>query len=248
MADIQHQAIPEPYIHEPKGAAGATAGQSLVSTGAGATEFRELVVADVSDLQAALDLAAEGDAIYADGVGGYTVEPIRPRPGQVSQGIYDYNDLATATTPIPLTVPGTQYVMTNDALGPYTLLDYALPGLTTVWDATTNTFNWVSGGDVLALGDTVDIRFDLEVTTTAVNTAISGVLEIGQDGTPEQLPILPSSNFKVAGTYNLIRWFGIYMGGDSTLNFPAQVLLSADTAGATVKVNGWYVRVQHTNT
>lgn len=247
MADIQHVNITDPQLHEPKGAAGAAEGEALFR-GVGGSEFREIEVADVSDLKAALDLAAEGDAIYADGFGGFTVEPIRPRPGQISQGIYDYNDLATVTTPIPLTTPGTQYVMTNDALGPGTLLDYALPGLSTVWDSTTNTFNWVNGGDILALGDTVDIRFDLEVTTTSVNTAVSGVLEIGQDGTPEQLPILPSSNFKVAGTYNLIRWFGIYMGSDSTLNFPAQVKLSADTAGATVKVNGWYVRVQHTDT
>lgn len=166
--------------------------------------------------------------------------------GLAQQGVYDYNDLATATTPIALTTPGTQYELTNDGAGAFTNLTYALPGLANIWNVATNRFDFVDG-TVLKLGDTVDIRFDMEVTTTTANTAIEAVLELGVGAGPYQLPYYPETNFKSSGTYRVVNWFGIYMGDTNTLNNPARVLVKADTAGATVKVNGWYCRVVSTS-
>ena len=71
---------------------------------------------------------------------------------------------------------------------------------------------------------------------------IEAVLELGIGGSSYQLPYYPENNFKSAGTYTIVNWFGIYMGDTNTLNNPARVLMKADTAGATVKVNGWYCR------
>ena len=49
-----------------------------------------------------------------------------PAAGTVSQGVYDYNDLATTSTPIPLTLAGTWYDLTNDGAGAFTNKTYAL--------------------------------------------------------------------------------------------------------------------------
>lgn len=165
--------------------------------------------------------------------------------GLTQQGVYDYNDLATATTPVALTSALTQYELPNDGAGAFTNLTYALPGLANIWDTATDRFDF-NNGSVLKLGDTVDIRFDFEVTTTGVNTAVEFDLELGIGGSPYQLVITPFTNFKTAGTYKVIRWLGIYMGDTNTLNNPARVLGQADSTGVTVKVNGWYCRALST--
>ena len=191
--------------------------------------------------------ASSGEIYVANGSGsGVWTSPPIPA-GVVSQGVYDYNDLATASTPIALTVAGTQYEMTNDGAGPFTNLGYVLTGLPNIWDVATNRFDF-NAGSVLKLGDTVDIRFDFEVTTSTANTAVNFDIELGIGGSPYQLVINPSTNFKTAGTYKLVRWMGVYMGDLNTLNNPARVLGKADSTGVTVKVNGWYVRALTTST
>ena len=165
--------------------------------------------------------------------------------GGTEQGIYDYNDLTTATTPISLVLADTQYELTNDGAGPNTNKTYALPSLPDLWNVTTDRFEF-NGGAKLSLGDTVDIRFDLEVTTTGANTAINLVLELGTDGTPYEISLIPEQNFKAAGTFKLIRWMGIYMGDTNTLMNKGRVLMSSDSTGTTVKINGWYIRPIHT--
>ena len=193
------------------------------------------------------------NTVNIDGVGLYLndrnmlfpptyTKPLDPNSGAIeSFGVYDYNDLNTQTTPIALTLANTQYELTNDGLGAFTNKTYALTGLPDVWDTSTNRFEFTNGS-LLTLGDTVDIRFDVEVTTSSVNTAVAMFLELGVGGSSYQLPLIPSNNFKTAGTYELIRWFSVYMGDSNTLDNPARVLMEADSTGVTVKVNGWYCR------
>jgi hypothetical protein len=83
MANIEHSTITDPYIHEPKGAASAVAKEVLTAVGDGTSEFRALVLADVSDngtAHAALTdpylheskgvaAAAAGTVSFADGAG-----------------------------------------------------------------------------------------------------------------------------------------------------------------------------------
>ena len=227
---IQHRQIPDAQLHETKGASTSTAGQILVSSG-GASTWDGIEAASSGS-------ATKGQVLVADG-GGNT--SWGAPGGVVRQGIYDYNDLATATTPIALTTPGTQYELPNDGAGAFTNLNYTLPGLPNIWSTSSNRFDF-NNGEVLKLGDTVDIRFDFEVTTTTANTAVEFDLELGVGSSPYQLVITPFTNFKSSGTYKVIRWLGIYMGDTNTLNNPGRVLAQADTSGATVKVNGWYVR------
>lgn len=68
MATLEHKFIIDPEVHQPRGAVSASGGEVLVSLGAGDTEFRDLVVDDLSDL--GHDSASEGDIFTADGVGG----------------------------------------------------------------------------------------------------------------------------------------------------------------------------------
>ena len=238
---INHVEITDPNIHEPKGVATATTGEAMFAN-ANASEFRPIVIADVSDLD--LSGAGAGDVFTADGDGSGSMEPPVPPAGSVVQGVYNYDDLTTATTPIALTLIDTNYVLTNDATGAQTL-SYPLAGLASMWDANTNTFDWTDG-TVLSLGDSVDIRFDIILTTTTVNTEVTVELILDVGGLDIPIPLIPSSNFASSGTYPLTRFTGVFMGSNEVLNGPANVVARANKTGASMEVNGWYLRPLHT--
>lgn len=191
--------------------------------------------------------AAVGSVYESDGAGsGAWTIPNLPLTGTISQGVYDYNDVTTTGTPIPLTVAGTPYELTNDGAGAFTNTTYALNGLTEVWDVATDQFVWTDG-TVLALGDTVDIRLDIDVIVTGTNKAVKVDIELGIGASPYSIPIMPLTNYKAADTYHEVRLMSIYMGDTNTLNNPGKLKATADGTGVTVVVNGWYVRVLHTN-
>ena len=152
-------------------------------------------------------------------------------------GFFDYNDDATSTTAISVTGGGGYVDLTNDALGTYTLKTYAPSGITDVWDDSTNKFDWSE----LSLGDMVDVRLDISVTTTGANQVVKIILEMATDGTPYDI-VFDEVVFKTAGTYQIVRTNGVYMGNSSTLNDGAKFRISSD-ANATVVVNGWYCKV-----
>lgn len=178
--------------------------------------------------------------------GGATVWQFPAGPtGVLTQGFWDYNDLATDSSPIALSIADQDYTLTNDGLGTFTNTSFGLPGVANIWNSSTDRFDFTQGG-VLAVGDTLDLRLDVEVTTTVANTAVEVHLELGLGGSPYPITVNPTTNFKTAGTYHLVRWMGVYLGDVNTLNNPARVVAKADDTGATVKVNGWYVRALHT--
>ena len=185
--------------------------------------------------------ASLGHVYISDGAGsGAWVNNLA---GTIKQGVYDYHDVATQTTPIELTSADTDYELTNDAAGAQTY-SKPLAGLSAMWDENTDRFVW-NNGDVLAIGDTVDIRLDVEVITTTVNTAVTITLELDPDDLAVAIPLIPETNFKSGGTHPQIRWMGIYMGGPEILTGGARIIASADNTGVTIKVNGWYVRAFH---
>lgn len=249
----EHSTLTDPDLHEPKGAAAAAEGQALFK-GASSSGFREILASDISDL--GLDTAVAGEVMVATGPDAAAFRPLVasdisdvdvtiPAVGSTMQGMYDYNDVATIATPIPLTTPTIPYQLTNDGLGAGTLLTYGLDGLTDVWDTTTNLFEWKNGGDVLEIGDTVDMRFDITVHTTGPNTAVDLDLVLGVGSVDEIVPVFSQLNFKLGGSYRVVRVFKIYMGSADTLNFPTKVEMHADSTGASVTVGGWFITVQH---
>ncbi len=186
-----------------------------------------------------------GQVLTSTGGASTWADPV-PAAGTLSHGMYLYQDLATATTPIPLTLAATQYQLTNDGAGTGTNTTYGLTGVGDVWDTTTNEFKF-NDGTGLSLGDSLGVRIDIEATTTTANTAIDVELQLGVGGTPYTVSIHPLENFKSAGTYGISRWVGIPVIDTNTLSNRGKLWARADTSGVTVKVLNWYVEVMHTN-
>lgn len=152
-------------------------------------------------------------------------------------GFVDYNDLATATTPI--VVPSTlSFVdLINDTLGEYTIRDYLPLDTSDIWDKTTNRFDFSQ----LSLGTMLDIRVDIDVTTTSANQYVELVLELGTDIYPYEVSFY-SGTYKTAGIYKISRYNGVYIGNITTSNGAGRFRIKSD-GDATVKVNGWYVKI-----
>ena len=182
--------------------------------------------------------ATAGQVLIATGSGTATFQT--PPFSLVEVGWYDYNDLATQSTPIALTTPGTKYDLTNDKLGPSTNISFGLDGVTDIWSSVSNRFDF-SGLDI---GNTLDTRVDVTIITTAANTAVQCEFEFAVGtGSAFPLPIFGPINFKTAGTYQIVVDRSFYIGSAVVRDNPVRIRMAADTAGATVKVNGWFTRV-----
>lgn len=153
-------------------------------------------------------------------------------------GWFDYNDAATATTPITVTGGGGEVALTNDELGTLTNKAYPPENVTDVWDATGGVFDWSE----LSLGDVVEIRLDVDVIIASVNTEIFIDLHLGTGGSAYTIQFTAAQNFKTAGTHKVVRYMGIYMGDTNTKDNGGQFKISADKT-CTVKVNGWFCKV-----
>lgn len=153
-----------------------------------------------------------------------------------TNGFADYNDAATALTPISPTA-STWTKMTNDTLGGFTNTAYLPTGVTDLWDESANQFDFTQ----LSLGDQVDIRFDFSSATTSVNQVVKARLQLGIGGSPYTLEF-EDNIFKTVGTYPNVRWLGVYMGDANTRDNPAELQVWSDATSTFVN-NGFYIRV-----
>jgi len=125
----------------------------------------------------------------------------------------------------------------NDTLGPFTNRNFRPDGVTDVWNPDTGLFDWTD----LKLGDMVDIRLDLAITTTSPNQTVIVELLVAVDGFEYVIPFV-QANVKTVGTYPVNRYNGIYMGDENTLLRGAKFRIRSDAA-ATMVVNGWYCKL-----
>lgn len=192
-----------------------------------------LTGADLHEVKGA-DTATAGQFLTANGGGTATFKTL-----PIAQiGWYDHNDLTTQTTPIALT-SGVKADLTNDAAGPNTITTFGFDGVD-IWNPITNRFD-LSG---LTIGDVLDVRVDITLTTTNANTALTMEFEFGVGtGTPFTVGILPLTNYKTAGTYQITHSREFYIGSAFTRDNPVRIRALSDTAGASVKVNGWFTRL-----
>ena len=152
-------------------------------------------------------------------------------------GLFDYNDAATSITPISVT-GGSTSVLTNDGAGAFTNKTYAPVGVTDVWDATTDSFDFSQ----LKLGDILDIRLDITVTTVHPNTDVGVYISLGT-GVGEYNVVLKTTAYKNSGLQSPFNSYSsIYMGNTNTLNNGGQLVIEADK-DCTVVVTGWYCKV-----
>ena len=158
---------------------------------------------------------------------------------KASNGIYDYQDFATLSTPITIDTPGTWYTLTNDGLGPNTNTTYALPSVADIWDSSVNSFDFTG----LELGDSIDIRMSIDVISGTNNQDFDVSLFVNDGGGGQYtLPFISQQSFKTPGTKSLIRFNSIYMGDDNTRNNPARFKIKSSAAGSVIVI-GWYCRV-----
>ena len=182
-----------------------------------------------------IDAASANQVYLADGAGSGTHKRL------FTCGWEDFNDLTTATTPITIPASFTHVDLTNDGAGAFSDSTYRLPGNTAIWDTVADEFDWTAAG--LSLGDTVDIRIDLMVTTVGANTDVGVGIDLAHGHASEYSLDIHRTAFKTAGTYPLTRWYSVYIGDADVLANPAKIWIASDGAGTdTVKVNGWYVR------
>jgi len=179
--------------------------------------------------------AALGEVYVADGAGSGSWAI----PTGVRMGWWDYNDALTATAPIALTVADTYYPLTNDGNGPFTNTNYAYQPADPIWNTATNRFDF----SALPLGATVDIRLDIEITTGGANDAISVNTFVAEGGSPYELILLSQKGFKTAGTHHEILPLSMYIGDTNTQQHGAYFQVKCDGTGASVKVNGYFIRV-----
>lgn len=175
--------------------------------------------------------ATAGEVYVADGSGSGSWKTV------YTQGFEDYENSGSA---IALT-SSTWTDLTNDGLGTNTLTTYRLPGYSAIWNTTTHAFDWSGAG--LALGDTVDIRFDVTFNINTANDEIGLRLDLAHGDPGEYSVEIYRNQFKATGNHRVVVWTSVYMGNSITLNNPAKIAAYSDSAGDTALLNGFYTRV-----
>jgi hypothetical protein len=158
-------------------------------------------------------------------------------PDGFSGGWANYADVATTGSPIAVSAVPT--ALTNDGLGVDTNTAY-LPiggnGITQLWNTSSNGFDFSD----LNVGDMLEIRMDIDVIIVSNNTAVDVNLHMGSGGTVI-VPFISQQNFKTTGTFEVIRYMGLYIGSTDVRDTLAQLKINADN-NCTCIVNGWYIK------
>jgi len=194
------------------------------------------LVTKINDLEASAQVNIQSDwnenDIEADAY-------IKNKPEQLfaSLGYFDYADLATQTTPITV-LPNTQTLLTNDTLGDDTNTSQPPYGVTAIWDADSDEFNFQQ----LSVGDTVDIRVHLKTTTTTANQKYHIDMKFAFDGPDEFENRIFSQYVKNASEDEQSFVTTLYIGSESVRTYPARLYITSDD-DATVEVVGWFCRV-----
>jgi hypothetical protein len=123
----------------------------------------------------------------------------------------------------------------NDATGANTRSDLAPDGVSIVWDAVNSQFSFSQ----FSVGDNIEVRVDISLTTTAANQEALARLYFDNGGSTFSLQF-GRAQFKSAGTYNYTLSRRFYLGADSVKNNPVEVQFSSD-ANATIDLNGYAV-------
>jgi len=156
---------------------------------------------------------------------------------KASLGYFDYADLATQTTPITV-APDTETLLTNDTLGDDTNTSQPPYGVTAIWDADSDEFNFQQ----LSVGDTVDIRIHLKTTTTTANQKYHIDMKFAFDSPDEFENRIFSQYVKNASEDEQSFVTTLYIGSESVRTYPARLYITSDD-DATVEVVGWFCRV-----
>ena len=153
-------------------------------------------------------------------------------------GWIDYNDSATAITPISVTA-NVPTILTNNGAGLYSQNAAAPLNVTQLWNTATNRFDFSQ----LSVYDEVGVRVEIEVTTTVNNAQWWMFIRFDIGGTQFDAVINSRSYYKTSGTYTEIVFFPFYIGRESMRVNPSALYFQSDS-DCTVIVKGFYITVK----
>lgn len=161
-------------------------------------------------------------------------------PGLVSPrryyGVQDFNDAATAITPVQLTAAGTWYDLPNDGLGALSSQASAVLGHGPLFNTSTGEFDFSD----LSLMDMIKMRIDVEFTTTSPNTDVSLRIVFGPSFAFALQLLHDGYRTVVSGSEGEeLPYIPFQMKTLDTLNNPAKLQARTDGGGDSVIVNGW---------
>jgi len=165
---------------------------------------------------------------------------IKNKPTELfsSVGYFHYTDTETQTTPLTI-LPDTNKKLTNDGLGAQTNLTQAPYGVSSLFNTTTNEFDFSQ----LSIGDTLDLRVDLSLTTTSANQKYLVFLRVGEGSVAQyDLPIFSGQIKSISSDNRIIGNDPFSIDYQEHIDSPATLYIISDDDGS-VKVNGWYAAI-----
>jgi len=127
--------------------------------------------------------------------------------------------------------------LSNDANT--TFSTYLLPGHVTLWDNVSDEIDWSNN---LSLGDSVDVRIDMDVTTNSAGDAISVRLDMAHGDASEFSVPFVYKEYATVGTYNFVATVPVFMETTDILNNPAKISMWTDNSSVTAVVNSFHFR------
>jgi hypothetical protein len=154
-------------------------------------------------------------------------------------GFVDYNDSATATTPVTL-IKDVWTDVPNDKLGAFTNTAYLPSDTTNLMDGSTGYLDFSE----LTLGSDILIRIDFIVTPNTNNALIESRYVLGQGAGEYSLPIRSRRLDSGSGIgYSSEKGaFYIYMGDTNTLGGVGKLQVKLSTGGELVN-NGVAIKI-----
>ncbi len=156
-------------------------------------------------------------------------------------GSFNYNDLATHTSPITVTA-SVEAKLTNDTEGLYTDITLAPFGVSSTWNPATNQFDFSQ----LSVGDWVDLRTDILIDLVGTNTSYKLYLKMAVGSGAEWTLNIHNGERKTTTEFNEVHYLGFVIGNIETKDYPAELWILTD-ANATIKVNGWLAKIVRKN-
>lgn len=156
-------------------------------------------------------------------------------------GTFHYSDLTTQTIPIAVT-SGVEIKLTNDTEGANTVITNAPYGVSSVWNSTSNQFDFSQ----LSVGDVVHFRPDLSIDLVGTNTSYKLYMKMAIGGVAPWTLNIHNGERKATTEFNENLFVGFDISSDDTKNFPSELWVLTDS-GANIKVNGWYFEILRKN-
>jgi hypothetical protein len=152
-------------------------------------------------------------------------------------GWFNYSDSTTSSTPITFTANDT-IALTCDGQGRQTDSRFKPYGIIQLFD-TTGTHDSFDFSE-LTEGDELTIRFNLEITTTAINQEFEIYLQCAIGWINSYKISNGTLSFKTIRTRQIGFPIPLYIGNNETNIYPTKLMFTS-TDNALIKVNSFYI-------